>query len=196
MWINSTIIKINLDKDVIDTFKKYAKIGGVLFIVLGLIGIFFPTFMTLGTLVFVTYLMLFAGVSSATLTWMSNRKDWAGWLKSLLLIGVALYMIFYPVGGIATLGLLFSFYFFMDSFGSFGLAFSATDKKHKWVWILNAITSLALAIIFIIGWPLTSLWLVGLFVGISLFLDGVALIVGGYTIDNLEKEATKEENKE
>ncbi len=195
MWINSTI-KLNLDKDVVDTFKKYAKIGGFLFVILGAIGIFFPTFMTLGTLVFVTYLMLFAGVSSATLTWMSNRGDWAGWLKSLLLIGVALYMIFYPMGGVATLGLLFSFYFFMDAFGSFGLAFSAEDKKHKWVWIFNALTSFVLAIIFIIGWPLTSLWLIGFFVGVSLFFDGVALIVGGYTIDNLEKEITKKENKE
>ena len=194
MWINSTI-QLNLDKDVLDTFKKYAKIGGFLFIVLGTIGILFPTFMTLGTLVFVTYLMLFAGVSSATLTWMSNRKDWAGWLKSLLLIGVALYMLFYPMSGVATLGLLFSFYFFMDAFGSFGLGFSAQDTKHKWIWIFNALTSFTLAIIFIIGWPLTSIWLIGFFVGVSLFFDGVALIVGGYSVDNLEEDTTKKEKE-
>jgi len=193
MWINSTTLKLDLDQEVLDTFKKYAKIGGFLFIILGAIGIFFPTFMTLGTLIFVTYLMLFAGVSSATLTWMSNRKDWAGWLKSLLLIGVALYMIFYPMSGVATLGLLFSFYFFMDSFGSFGLGFSAQDTKHKWVWFFNAITSFILAIIFIIGWPFTSLWLVGFFVGISLFFDGIALIVGGYAVDKIEEDVTKEE---
>ena len=192
MWINSTL-KMNINQEVVDTFKKYAKIGGFLFIILGAIGIFFPTFMTLGTLIFVTYLMLFAGVSSATLTWMSNRKDWAGWLKSLLLIGVALYMIFYPMSGVATLGLLFSFYFFMDSFGSFGLGFSAQDTKHKWVWFFNAITSFILAIIFIIGWPFTSLWLVGFFVGISLFFDGIALIVGGYAVDKIEEDVTKEE---
>ncbi len=194
MWINSTI-QLNLDKDVLDTFKKYAKIGGFLFIVLGTIGILFPTFMTLGTLVFVTYLMLFAGVSSATLTWISNRKDWAGWLKSLLLIGVALYMLFYPMSGVATLGLLFSFYFFMDAFGSFGLGFSAQDTKHKWIWIFNALTSFALAIIFIVGWPLTSIWLIGFFVGVSLFFDGVALIVGGYSVDNLEEDTTKKEKE-
>ena len=191
MWINSTL-KMNIDKDILDTFKKYAKIGGFLFIVLGAIGIFFPTFMTLGTLVFVSYLMLFAGVSSVTLTWMSNRGDWAGWLKSLLLIVVALYMIFYPMGGVATLGLLFSFYFFMDAFGGFGLAFSAEDKKHKWVWIFNAVTSFILAVIFLIDWPFTSLWLIGFFVGISLFFDGIALIVGGYAVDELEETKEKE----
>lgn len=194
MWINSTL-KMNIDKDILDTFKKYAKIGGFLFIILGAIGIFFPTFMTLGTLIFVSYLMLFAGVSSAILTWMSNRGDWAGWLKSLLLIVVALYMIFYPMSGVATLGLLFSFYFFMDAFGGFGLAFSAEGKKHKWVWIFNAVTSFILAVIFLIDWPFTSLWLIGFFVGISLFFDGIALIVGGYAIDDLE-ETTKKDDKE
>ena len=194
MWINSTL-KMNIDKDILNTFKKYAKIGGFLFIILGVIGILFPTFMTLGTLIFVSYLMLFAGVSSATLTWISNRKDWAGWLKSLLLIGVALYMIFYPMSGVATLGLLFSLYFFMDAFGSFGLGFSAQDTKHRWVWFFNALTSFVLAIIFIIGWPFTSLWLVGFFVGISLFFDGIALIVGSYAVDELEEETTKKEKE-
>ncbi len=187
MWINSTL-EMNLNKSIIDTFKKYAKIGGFLFIILGLIGIFFPTFMTLGTLAFVTYLMLFAGLSSATLTWISNRKDWAGWLKSLLLTIVALYMLFYPMSGVATLGLLFSIYFFMDAFGSFGLGFSAQDAKHKWVWIFNALTSFALAIIFLIDWPFTSLWLIGFFVGISLFFDGIALLVGSYSVNNLEEK--------
>ena len=187
MWINSTL-KMNIDQEVLDKFKKYAKAGGIVFILLGLVGIIFPTFMTLGTVAFVSYLMLFAGISSATLTWMSNRGDWVGWLKSLLLIGVALYMMFYPMSGVATLGLLFSFYFFMDAFGGFGLGFSAEDKKHKWVWIFNAVTSLVLAVIFIIDWPFSSLWLIGFFLGISLFFDGIALLVGGYAIDNLEKE--------
>jgi len=192
MWINSTL-KMNINQEVVDTFKKYAKIGGFLFIILGAIGIFFPTFMTLGTLIFVSYLMLFAGVSSATLTWMSNRGDWAGWLKSLLLVAVALYMIFYPMDGVATLGLLFSFYFFMDAFGSFGLGFSAQDTKHKWVWIFNAVTSFVLGVIFLMGWPFTSLWLIGFFVGISLFFDGIALIVGGYAIDDLEEDTREKD---
>jgi len=195
MWIHSTTFKLNLDQDVLDAFKKYAKIGGFLFVILGAIGIFFPTFMTLGILIFVSYLMLLAGISSTILTWMSNRGDWAGWLKSLLLIGVALYMLFYPMSGVATLGLLFSFYFFMDAFGSFGLGFSAKDNKHKWIWIFNAITSFVLALIFLINWPFTSLWLVGFFVGISLFFDGISLIVGAYSVDNLEEEITKKEKE-
>ena len=187
MW-NQTSLEMKINQTLVDKFKKYAKIGGVLFILLGAVGIFFPTFMTFGTLAFVSYLMLLAGISAGALTWASNREDWAGWLKSFILIIVASYMIFYPLQGVATLGLLFSIYFFMDAFGGFGLAFSAQGKKHQWAWLFNAVISLALAIIFLIGWPFSSLWLVGFFVGVSLFFDGLALLIGGSVLDDVEKD--------
>ncbi len=192
MW-KYTTLEMGMNKALIGKFKKYAKIGGVIFILLGIAGVLFPTFMTFGTLAFVSYLMLFAGISAGVLTWTSNRNDWTGWLKSFILIVVASYMIFYPMQGVATLGLLFSIYFFMDAFTGFGLAFSAEGQKHKWVWLFNAATSLVLAIIFIIGWPFTSLWLVGFFVGVSLFFDGIALLVGGAALDAVEENEEKEQ---
>ena len=187
MW-KYTTLEMDMNKTLVDKFKKYSKIGGSLFIILGLIGIFFPTFMTFGTLVFVSYLMLFAGISAGALTWISNRNDWTGWLKSFILVAVAAYMIFYPIQGVATLGLLFSIYFFMDAFTGLGLTFSANEQKHKWIWLLNAVTSFALAVIFLIGWPFSSLWLVGFFVGVSLFFDGIALLVGGSFLNALEEK--------
>ncbi len=189
MWkyANSTL-EMDIDRAIIEKFKKYAKVGGVVFILLGLVGIFFPTYMTFGTLAFVSYLMMFAGISAGVLTWMSNKKDWAGWLKSVILIVVSMYMFFYPMEGVATLGLLFSFYFFMDAFTGFGLAFSAEDKKHKWVWGFNAVTSLILAIIFIVSWPFSSLWLIGFFVGISLFFDGIALLIGSFSVKDKDSD--------
>ncbi|HFU77849.1 MAG TPA: DUF4225 domain-containing protein [Epsilonproteobacteria bacterium] len=181
MW-KYTSLEMRMNKEMLDKFKKYSKIGGILFILLGIVGVLFPTFMSLGTLAFVAYLMLFAGISAAALTWVSDRSDWSGWLKSFILVVVSLYMIFYPVQGVATLGLLLSIYFFMDSFSSFSLAFSAEGQKHKWLWLFNAVTSMALAIIFIVGWPFTSLWLVGFFVGVSLFFDGIALLANGLQV--------------
>ncbi|HHS93317.1 MAG TPA: hypothetical protein ENK82_08210 [Campylobacterales bacterium] len=196
MWKYS-ILEIDLDDTLIKKIKKYSKIGGVVFLLLGLVGMIFPTVMTLGTLAFVSYLMLFAGVSAGVLTWMSNRKDWTGWLKSFILIAVALYMIFFPLDGVATLGLLFSFYFLMDAFSSTGLAFSAEGKKHRWVWIFNASTSFVMAVIFLLNWPFSSLWLIGFFVGVSLFFDGIALLVGGRALDAVEeKDPVKEKIKD
>jgi len=186
MW-KYTTLEMDMNKTLIDKFKKYSKVGGVVFILLGIVGVLFPTFMTLGTLAFVSYLMLFAGISAGMLTWASNRNDWTGWLKSLILVVVSSYMILDPMQGVATLGLLFSIYFFMDAFTGFGLAFSAEGQKHKWVWLFNAATSLVLAIVFMVGWPFSSLWLVGFFVGVSLFFDGIALLVGGAALDAVDE---------
>ena len=190
-WNTHLTAEMNLNKNLVASFKKYAKISGTIFILLGVAGIFFPTFMTMTTLAFVAYLMLFAGFFSGWMTWTSNRHDWAGWLKSILLIMVAIFMIFYPMQGVATLGLLLSIYFFMDAFAEFGLAFSLRPQKVWILWLLNAITSLALGVIFIVGWPFSSLYLVGLFVGISLFFDGIALLSGGIFLDEIDEDNIK-----
>lgn len=179
---------MSIDKGLMDKLQKYAKVGGVVFIILGMIGILFPTFMTISTVFFVSYLMLFAGIIGAALTWMSNPNDWSGWLKSFALVIVALYMIFYPAQGAGTLGLLLSIYYFMDAFASLGIAFASQEKKAKLVWFFNALMSFGLAIIFIANWPFSSLWLVGFFLGISLFLDGIALLSGGLILSKIEKE--------
>ena len=187
MWNHKSVL-LNVDDRLLNKLKKYSKIGGVLFLILGLIGIIFPSFMTFSTVVFISYLMLFAGLSSCLMTWVTNREDWAGWLKSFLLVGVSLSMLFYPLQGVATLGLLFSIYFFIDAFAGFGLAFSAQEDKHKWLWMLNALISLVLAIIFMLGWPFSSILMVGFFIGMSLFFDGIALLMGASILGKLNND--------
>lgn len=180
--------QIDIDRVFIDKLNKYAKVGGVVFLLLGVVGILFPTLMTMSTVIFVSYLMLLAGISGASLTWMSNPNDWAGWLKSFALIVVALYMILYPIQGAGTLGLLFSIYYFMDAFASFGIAFSSQGQKHKLLWFFNALLSFILAIVFLLNWPFSSVWLVGFLVGVTLFFNGIALLSGGILLSKLKKD--------
>ena len=187
-WNENLNLEMNINKNLVDSFKKYSKIGGVLFIILGAVGIAFPMVMSLTTLAFVSYLMIIAGLFSGWLTWQSNKEDWAGWLKSFILVLTGLFMLLYPAIGVATLGMLFAIYFFMDAFAGFGLAFSLRPQKIWWLWLFNAITSLILAVLFVVGWPFSSMFLVGLLVGISLFFDGIALLTGGMVIDKMEKE--------
>jgi uncharacterized membrane protein HdeD (DUF308 family) len=47
-----------------------------------------------------------------------------------------------------------------------------------WGWLMfNGITSLLLALVLIAGWPFSSAWLIGLFIGISLLIDGISLLM-------------------
>ena len=179
------------DREIFDRLKKHAKIAGFVFIILGLVGILFPVFMTMATVVFVSWLMLFAGISSGYFTYMSNRSDWWGWIKAAILVGVSLYMIFVPLGGAATLGMLLAIYFFTDAFAGFGLSSSLYPQRGWWIWSLNALLSLAIGLFFIINWPLSSLYLVGLLVGFSLFFDGLALLMGVSFVGKMEDMGPK-----
>ncbi len=166
-------------EEIFEKFGKYAKIAGVVFIILGLVGIIYPMYMTLATEVFVTYLMIFAGVMAGYFTYMTDKSDWLGWLKSFILVGVALFMLFYPLSGVGTIGLLLAIYFFMDAFAGFGLASTMHPNKGWMMWAINALLSFGLGVLFLINWPFSSMYLIGLFVGISLFFDGLALLMGG-----------------
>jgi len=169
-------------------YKKQAKTAGIIFIILGLVGAIFPVFASFATVIFVSWLMLLAGMFAGYFTYITDKSDWSGWLKSIILIGVALYMLLSPLGGIATLGLLFSIYFFMDAFSGFMLSSAFYPKKGWGIWAIRPVLSLLMAMIFVVGWPATSLYLIGLLVGFSLFFDGVALLMAGNALEELKKD--------
>lgn len=171
--------KYPIDESLFDTFSKYSKIAGVIFIILGVIGIVFPVFMTLATVTFVAWLMMFSGFMAGYFTYITDKSDFFGWLKSFVLIGIGALMVFYPMTGIGTVGLLLAIYFFMDAFAGFSLAMNMRPAKGWGLWLVNAIFSLLIGILFIIGWPFTSTYLIGLLVGFSLFFDGIALLITG-----------------
>jgi len=192
-WHENLNLETNINKNLVDNFKKHAKTGGIFFVLLGMAGILFPTLMSLTTVLLVAYLMLFAGVSAGILTYKSNREDWMGWLKSFILLLASLLILLYPLQGTAALGLILAIYFFMDAFASFSLALSLRPKKIWLVWLFNSITSLALGVLFVIGWPKSSLFLIGILVGISLLLDGIALLLGGAFVEDIDDKNSGEE---
>lgn len=97
-----------------------------------------------------------------------------------------------PTTGYRCLGTAVSNLFFMDAFSSFGLAFSLRPQKVWWLWLLNALTSLAIGAIFVIDWPFSSFLMVGILVGVSLLFDGFALLAGGKFLKAVEGEKDDE----
>ncbi|MGV6852850.1 MAG: HdeD family acid-resistance protein [bacterium] len=109
------------------------------------------------------------------------KKSVIDWLKPIILIVAGGMILHEPGQGIAAFGLLLAFYLMLDAFSSFSIAQSHYPGK-GWGWMfINGLMSVVLSILFLIGWPETSLWLVGLYVAISLFFDGLALTLIGWT---------------
>lgn len=171
-----------MDKKVIEKFGPYNLFIGILLIVLGSIGISLPGVMSLSTAIFVGWLLLVGGVLWAVHTYKHSPRHVMDWLKPVLLIITGSLMLFYPIGGVEVVGLLLAVYLLLDALGSFTLAQSVHPGK-GWGWmVFNGVISIVLATLFLIGWPVTSLWLVGLYVGINLLFDGMALVAIGWSL--------------
>jgi len=175
-------------KEYLEKFAKTSKIAGVIFIILGMIGILYPTFMSVTTAYFLAWLLLFSGITIAVHTWQNNKKDWLGWLKAFLFILTSFFIVIDPLAGVGAAGLIIAIYLFMDAFASFALAFDNKGQKFWWLMIINGVVSIILGSLFIVGWPVSSMVLVGLYVGISLIFDGAVLLGMSSAVKEVEKD--------
>jgi len=151
----------------------------VLLLLAGLAGIALPQIMSIAAALLIGWLLIFAGIIIFYMTWHGFRERWIVWLKPFVLIAVGLLITFHPIAGAAALGLMLFIYFLLDGFSSVGFAWELRSAP-GWGWILlKGAISLLLAAVFILGWPFTSIWLVGLFVGVNLFFDGMTLLMLG-----------------
>ncbi len=165
-------------------FGRFSMIVGFLLILLGSVGMILPGLMSLETNVFIATLLLIGAGFWLSHVFKYSLKNWSDWLKPVLLLVTGGFMLFYPMSGIAAVGLLLALYLLLDAFGSFSLA-STLRPESGWAWMMfNGVVSLLLAIMFLVGWPATSMFLVGLYVAISLFFDGIVLVYIGWTQRN------------
>ncbi len=160
-----------------DPMRRTLRNTGIVLVVLGLLGIVLPEVLSVTIALLASVLLIAAGVISGYAVWSSYRRDGLAWLKPFVLIVLGLLLLFYPGLGAAAIGLLLIVYFLLSGFA--GIAFGlALRPLPGWGWtVFSGAASLVLALIFIGGWPFEATWLVGLFIGISLLLDGIAMLV-------------------
>lgn len=159
--------------------RKAVIVTSILLMLAGIIGMALPQFLALAAAIFAGWLMIIAGTIAFYITWHGFRDRWVVWLKPFALVAIGLLILLHPIAGAAALGLVLAMYFLFSGFASIGSAWELQPQR-GWGWLMfNGILSLALAVVFIVGWPFTSAWLLGVFIGISLFFDGVALLMLG-----------------
>ncbi len=171
-----------LEKDLQRQFRTHSLITGVLLLIAGMVSILLPELTSLTISFILGWLLFIGGIASAYHVVKSYTLKWIAWLKPFLLISMGLLIFFRPLTGVAAITLILVIYFLFDAFA--GITFGMELRPLRgWGWMLfNGLASLLIAIIFLVGWPISSLWLIGLLVGISLVFDGIALIMLGTSI--------------
>jgi len=152
-------------------------VTSIVLILVGIFGIALPQFLSMAIALFAGWLLLLAGSIALFFTWHGFRDRWVAWLKPFALIVVGLLILLNPLAGTAALGLILAVYFMLDGFSGVGFAWEMRPQQ-GWGWVMfNGATSLLLAMVFILGWPFSSAWLIGFFIGISLLFDGISLLM-------------------
>ncbi len=181
MWPN--------DSSLLAKFSKNSIIAGIIMLILGVLAIIYPFAGSIFTVVFIAWLMVFGGFVAAFATAKTDPKDWLGWLKAFILVLTGLLMIFKPAVGIQALGLVMAIYFLLDTFAGFAMGALMRPARGWWLWTLNGLFSLILAVIFLASWVnvAQTAWLIGIFVGISLLFDGLVLLFMGSELKKLAR---------
>lgn len=146
---------------------------GIGLIVLGMVAIGVPLVMTIGVIVFVGVLLLIAGVADAVGAFWA--RDWSGFfsrlLEGLFFLLLGGLFVFSPASSAAAVTLVLAA--FLIVVGLFRIIAAVSYRFPGWGWpLVSGIVSIFLGVMILSMWPLASLWVIGLFVGIELIFDG------------------------
>jgi uncharacterized membrane protein HdeD (DUF308 family) len=150
---------------------------GIGLVVLGVAAIVRSVAATVVSMLFFGWLLLIAAGIEVAQTVMVGK--WAGMFQHLaaaVLFGVVGFLIIWrPVVTAEILTLLMGAFFLAT--GLFQIVAPAMMSLPDWGWhVLNGIITLLLGVLVLAQWPVTGLWVIGLFVGIELLFYGVAWI--------------------
>jgi uncharacterized membrane protein HdeD (DUF308 family) len=151
---------------------------GILLIVLGTVALGSALLMTLASVFFFGWILIFAGVIEVVHAFW--HKQWSGFfldlLTGVLYVVVGVMMVSDPQASAALLTLLIAMFLVFE--GAFRIVMSLTMRYPHWGWLLlNGVTSLLLGVLIWRRWPVSGLWVIGLFVGIEMLLNGWSLVM-------------------
>jgi uncharacterized membrane protein HdeD (DUF308 family) len=159
---------------------------GIVLVVLGTIAIGASVFVTLATMVFVGCLMLIGGILQ-TIHAIAMR-GWSGFyidlIAGLLYTVVGLMIVAHPGATAVGLTLIIAVLLILGGIFRIVIALSARYQNRLWL-LLHGIVNLLLGFVIWHDWPLSGMWVIGLFVGIDMIFNGWTLVMLGLAAKKL-----------
>jgi uncharacterized membrane protein HdeD (DUF308 family) len=156
---------------------KGLMIVGVLAIVLGCLAILLPAVASLGTAIFIGWVLLIAGAflvaaafSAHSIGSLVVRMLWA-----VLTVIVGVWLIVEPHNGTLTLTLVLGIYFLFMGLTRITVAFVGRGQPNAGLVGLSGVAGLLIGILVLAKFPSSADWAIGLLVGIDLIFAGWTL---------------------
>lgn len=163
---------------------------GIVLLVLGFGAMSAATFTTLLTVVILGFIILISGIVIAIDTLIFWRRKWSGFfmhlLLSILYIAAGVILIKNPLEGSVSLTFILGIFYLIMGVFRVGTFTALRAPRWGWGW-LNGFISMILGILILVNWPASSLYLLGIFVGIDLVFCGWTYIMLAFAGRRLNK---------
>jgi uncharacterized membrane protein HdeD (DUF308 family) len=138
-----------------------------------------PFAATLATTLFFGWLFLIGGVLGIVSAVRSRQAPgfWANLVLAVLAALLGILFIINPLSGAVTLTWVLAIFFLLSGVMNFAIAraFSSSTGRF-WIVVVSGIIDIALALMLLLGLPMTAIWAIGVFVGISFLSSGFSLL--------------------
>jgi uncharacterized membrane protein HdeD (DUF308 family) len=166
-------------------------IGGIALLVLGLSAIGSSFIATLATVMVFGILLLLGSIFQIVSAFWARR--WRGFVANLL-VGVlylmtGVFMVDHPLRAAEGLTLLIAIC--LTAGGIMRVALSLLNRFEGWGWVLfSGLISFVLGVSIWRQWPVSGLWVIGLFLGIEMVFGGWSWIMLGLAARSMQKQPT------
>lgn len=152
---------------------------GILLIITGTIAAGEAFIMTVFSMKFLGWLLIIAGVATLFHAF-AKERGWGGFFLDILtgvLYTLAGYLILSsPAASAVTLTLIIAYLLMFE--GLFRVIAALTHQLPHRGWVfLSGLATMTLGFLIQWGWPLTGAWVIGLYVGVSMILNGWSLVM-------------------
>ncbi|MFC3908046.1 HdeD family acid-resistance protein [Legionella dresdenensis] len=168
---------VTINKQIATDIKrgwKWLLALGILFIVLGSLGLGMVVGLTFVSMIFLGALLLIAGGSQIVDAFYSkhwNGVTWHALIAVLYIIGGAL-VIYDPFLASSLITAMLATVLIIIGVSRLLMAMQLRHTT-GWFWLfLAGLVAIALGIMILAHWPLSGLWVIGLFIAIELLVDG------------------------
>lgn len=163
---------------------------GIVLILVGTIAIGSATLMTLASVVLFGWLMIVAGAMEVVQGFW--RRRWGGFfldlLTGVLYLVVGFMIVANPGATAVALTLIIAMFLLFG--GLIRIVTALSVQMDHWVWLLvGGGVNVLLGILIWRQWPISGLWVIGLFIGIEMLMNGWSLVMLSIAARSLPDEA-------
>ena len=151
----------------------------ILLIIAGLFAILIPSVSGIGVTIFFGWAMILSGITHFVFAFKTHTTGSRLWelLVGAVYLFTGVYLLLHPLDALIALTLILAIYLFFEGIVE-TILFFQLRPRHGANWLLiDGIVTFILAIMIWRSWPVSSVWVVGTLVGISMIFSGFSRLM-------------------